>query len=262
MEISGSANTATNVSPRDDRVPILEMRGISKNFGHVCAVADVNLELYQGEVLALVGDNGAGKSTLIKILSGIYAPSAGDIYLRGLPVKIRNPAYAVSLGISTVYQDLALVETRDVASNIFLGQEPLKYKIIVDRDRMVVESRQLLKKLAIKIPTVFAMVRMLSGGQRQAVSIARAISRGGPVLLLDEPTAALGVEESRHILELIQRVKEQGNSIMIVSHNLRHVFSIADRIFVLRQGRKVGVVPKDSVTPEEVVRMITGVSML
>lgn len=253
--------STTHPSPtdRDQSVtPIIEMKGISKYFGNVRALHDVDFDLMPNEVLALVGDNGAGKSTLIKCLAGVHQPTQGTIYVDGQPVVLRSPNDATRLGISVVYQDLALVNCRDAASNIFLGREPTRGPFIVDKRRMTMEARELLNGLKIRIPSVSALVGLMSGGQRQAIAIARAISMGGRVVIMDEPTAALGVEESQKILELIAELREQGKSVIVISHNLAHVFSIADRIFVLRGGERQGVVRKEETTPEQVVGMITG----
>lgn len=234
------------------------MKRISKYFGPVRALDEVDFDLYPREVLALVGDNGAGKSTLIKCLAGVHAPTSGEIWIDGQRVVFRSPNDAAAHGIATVYQDLALVDARDVASNIFLGREPTRGRFVVDRARMLRESRALVNDLKIRIPSVKTLVGFMSGGQRQAVAIARAISRGGRIIIMDEPTAALGVEESQKILDLIVELREQGKSVIVISHNLAHVFSIADRIFVLRGGRAQGVRRKEETTSEEIVAMITG----
>jgi ABC-type sugar transport system ATPase subunit len=246
-----------NLNERVNEMPILEMRGISKSFGHVQALNDVDFEVYPHEVLALVGDNGAGKSTLVKVLSGVYSADRGSIQIDGKPVAIRSPFDAQQLGIATVYQDLALVDCRDIAANIFLGREPTR-GIIVNRKKMIQESEEVLGSLKIKLPSVTVAVGFLSGGQRQAVAIARAISRGGRILILDEPTAALGIEESQKVNNLISDLKARGSSVVIISHNLAHVFSVADRIFVLRHGQRVGTCTKQDTTMEQIVGMITG----
>lgn len=241
--------------------PVFEMRGISKRFGHVDALMEVDFEVLPGEILALVGDNGAGKSTLIKTASGVYMPDKGEIYVNGQRVHLATPHDARNQGIATVYQDLALADSRDVAANLFLGREPTRFGM-VDKARMNREAREVLRRLRTNIPSVQTPVGLLSGGQRQAVAIARAISQGGRIFIMDEPTAALGVRESANVLRLILGLKEQGSSVVVISHNLRHVFSIADRITVMRRGRKVGTRLKSDSTPDEVVRMITGADML
>lgn len=241
--------------------PVFAMRGISKRFGHVDALIDVDFEVLPGEILALVGDNGAGKSTLIKTASGVYIPDKGEIFVNGQRAHIHSPHDARGYGIATVYQDLALADSRDVAANLFLGREPTRF-FMVDKPRMNREAREVLRRLRTNIPSVQTPVGLLSGGQRQAVAIARAISQGGKVFIMDEPTAALGVRESANVLRLILGLKEQGSSIVVISHNLRHIFSIADRITVMRRGRKVGTRSKNESTPDEIVRLITGADML
>jgi ABC-type sugar transport system ATPase subunit len=239
------------------RTPLFEMRGISKAFGHVQALDAVNFEVFPNEVLALVGDNGAGKSTLIKILSGVYTPDQGHLWMDGAPVAIHDPFDAQRLGIATVYQDLALVDCRDIAANIFLGREPTS-GIVVNRKKMLQQSEQVLSTLKISLPSAAVVVGYLSGGQRQAVAIARAIARGSRLLVLDEPTAALGIEESQKVNDLILDLKARNTSVVVISHNLAHVFSVADRIVVLRHGQRVGTREKCHTTMEEVVGMITG----
>lgn len=252
-----SATPEPSAAVADNIRPILEMKGISKYFGHVKALENADFEVYPQEVVALVGDNGAGKSTLIKILSGVYLPDSGDIYIDNTLVSIRSPQDAQAQGMATVYQDLALVDCLDVASNLFLGREPTR-GIMVDRRKMVGESREILRRLRINISSVELIVGYLSGGQRQALAIGRAVSRAGRILIMDEPTAALGVEESQKALQLIEQLKAQGSSIVVISHNLAHVFSVADRIVVLRHGKRVGSRRKADTTTEEIVAMITG----
>ncbi|MDQ4076119.1 MAG: ATP-binding cassette domain-containing protein [Chloroflexota bacterium] len=246
---------------KTDVTPILALRGISKYFGHVRALDSVDFEVLPGEILALVGDNGAGKSTLIKIASGVYQPDAGQVYVDGEPVEFHSPHDARGYGIATVHQDLALADDRDVASNLFLGREPTRF-FMVDKGRMNREARQVLNRLRINIPSVETMVGWLSGGQRQAVAIGRAIAQGGRVFIMDEPTAALGVRESAKVLQLILGLREEGSSVVVISHNMRHVFSIADRITVLRNGQKVGTRVRRESSADDIVRMITGADML
>jgi len=244
--------------------PILEMRGICKYFGGVHALENVDFELHPNEILALVGDNAAGKSTLIKIISGVYTPDRGEIYLEGKRIEIRSPSDARALGIETVYQELALVETRDVAANFFLGREPIKEGsgIFVDKKKIEEVTVRTLKKLSITLPSLRTAVRYLSGGQRQALAVGRAAAWGGKIIIMDEPTAALGVEEARKVLGLVKQLKEQGASIIIISHNLRHVFSVAERIVVLRGGRRVGSKLKSETTGDEIVKLITGAELI
>ena len=251
-------------SSRDDAVPaqngtppLLEARGISKSFLHVQALDDVDFRVDPGEVVALVGDNGAGKSTLMKTLCGAYQPDAGSIVFDGRPVAMRTPRDAIALGIAVVYQDLALVDHRDVASNVFLGREPTR-GAAVDKPRMVREAREVLNNLKVTIPSVQTLVGLLSGGQRQAVAIARAVHQGGRLIFMDEPTAALGVREQAKVLRLIEDLRSRGTAVVVVSHNLQHVFSTADRIVVLRGGRNAGERIKAETTPEDIVRLIVG----
>ena len=251
-------------SRRDDAVPatnrtqpLLEARGISKSFLHVQALDNVDFRVEPGEVVALVGDNGAGKSTLMKTLCGAYQPDAGSIVFDGRPVTLRTQRDAIALGIAVVYQDLALVDHRDVASNVFLGREPTR-GAAVDKPRMVREAREVLNNLKVTIPSVQTLVGLLSGGQRQAVAIARAVHQGGRLIFMDEPTAALGVREQAKVLRLIEDLRSQGTAVVVVSHNLQHVFSIADRIVVLRGGRNAGERTKAETTPEDIVRLIVG----
>jgi ABC-type sugar transport system ATPase subunit len=243
--------------PTTERVPLLEARNISKSYLHVRALEDVNLRVYPGETVALVGDNGAGKSTLMKILCGAVQPDAGLVVVDGTPVTLRNPNDANALGIAVVYQDLALVNHRDIACNVFLGREPTK-GIVVDKGRMVRESREVLQRLKINIPSVYAPVGLLSGGQRQAVAIARAVQQGGRLVIMDEPTAALGVQEQAKVLDLIASLQAEGTALIIISHNLQHVFHFSDRVVVLRGGRNAGDRIRAATTPEEIVRLIVG----
>lgn len=240
-----------------ERTPLLEARNINKSYLHVRALEDVSFRVYPGETVALVGDNGAGKSTLMKTLCGAVQPDAGTISVDGKPVILRNPNDANALGIAVVYQDLALVNHRDIACNVFLGREPTK-GIVVDKGRMVRESREVLQRLKINIPSVYAPVGLLSGGQRQAVAIARAVQQGGRLIIMDEPTAALGVQEQAKVLDLIGSLQAEGTALIIISHNLQHVFHFADRVVVLRGGRNAGERVRVDTTPEEVVRLIVG----
>ena len=245
-------STETNGSP------ILEMKGISKAFGHVQALDMVDFELYPSEVLALVGDNGAGKSTLIKILSGVYTRDEGKIMIDGERVEIHTPSDAQHCGISTVYQDLALVDVCDVGTNIYLGLWPRRFGFLINFPKMYAQAREVLGTLRIDMPSVRVNVGDLSGGQRQAVAIARALARGERIFLLDEPTAALGVEQQAKVTELIADLKAHGKSIVVISHNLEHVFAVADRVVVLRHGRRVGTRFKTNTSKEEIVGLITG----
>jgi ABC-type sugar transport system ATPase subunit len=237
-------------------------RGLSKSFGHVRALQDVDIDVFEGEVLAIVGDNGAGKSTLTKILSGVYQPDKGEIRIEGRPVRIPNPHEARELGIATVFQNLALVDCRDVAANLFLGREPTRWGIFVDRRKMLADARRVIAELRVNVPSLTVEAGQLSGGQRQSVAIGRATSQQARVIIMDEPTAALGVRESRKVLDLILRLKAAGIGVVVISHNMRHVFSIFDRVMVLRHGRLVGVRRKGETTPDEIVRLIVGADTL
>ena len=242
--------------------PLLKLKGITKYFGYVHALDNVDLDINQGEIMALVGDNGAGKSTLVKIASGSLDYDQGNIELRGNKIKFKGPRDANSNGISMLYQDLSLVEPRDVAANLFLGKEPTHWGWYVDRKRMIEGSQLMLEGLRMKIPSPKTTVQYLSGGQRQGVAIARAVTQGASLLILDEPTAALGVQETKQVLSLIEELKNIGCTILIISHNLHHVFSIADRITVLRSGKKVGTWLKKGTKAEEIVSAITGADIL
>jgi len=255
---------AIGIAPATSGQPLVELRGICKTFGHVQALQEVDFYVQAGEVVGLVGDNGAGKSTLIKVISGAYQPDSGGIYVDGRAVTFHNPRDAISAGIATVYQNLALVDQRDVASNIFLGNELVR-GLVLDRRRMLDESSQVLHELRSDIPSVSTAVGLLSGGQRQAVAIGRAIHQGGGgtrLVIMDEPVAALGIEESRKVLRLIGQLKAQGRAVIVISHNLEHVFSVADRIVVLRRGRLVGDRPRAETTGSEIVRLIVGAEHL
>jgi ABC-type sugar transport system ATPase subunit len=239
--------------------PFLAARGLSKRYGHVTALDAVDIDVYEGEILALVGDNGAGKSTLIKILSGVHQPDRGEIIVADQPTRLGNPHRARDLGIATVYQNLALVDLRDVAANLYLGREPLKWRWFIDRRAMAEGARKIITSLKVNIPSVSTLVGQLSGGQRQSIAIGRATAQNGRIIIMDEPTAALGVKESRKVLDLILHLKASGKGVVIVSHNMRQVFSIADRIEVLRHGRNVGVRRRGETTPDEIVKLIVGI---
>jgi ABC-type sugar transport system ATPase subunit len=224
--------------------PILAALELYKHFGGLVAVDHVSLEVHPGEVVGLLGDNGAGKSTLIKMISGVYQPDGGRLVLNGQDVSFSSPHDAREVGIETIYQDLALCENLDVGANIFLGREPVRRVVgilpAVDRHRMLAESRQILTQLDIRIPGLTRPIRQLSGGQRQAVAIARAIYWNARVMIMDEPTAALGVPEQRKVLGLVRTLRERGVGVIIISHNLQDVLDVADRVLVMRRGRAVG----------------------
>jgi D-xylose transport system ATP-binding protein len=243
--------------------PLLQLQGVSKRFGAVQALRQVDFETHPGEVVALVGDNGAGKSTLIKIISGILPIDEGQVLFEGKPVKLVGPQSASALGIATVYQDLALCDNLDVVGNLFLGRElrtggPGALLGWLDETAMEQQAAELLKKLAVSIPSVRTQVASLSGGQRQSIAVARSMMGSPKVVLLDEPTAALGVAQTRQVLELIRRLREQGLGVVVISHNLADVFSVADRIVVMRLGRRVASFQVGAVSEVDVVAAITG----
>ncbi len=241
----------------DERELVLSLHAISKNFGAVSALTDINLDVHAGEVVALVGDNGAGKSTLVKILAGVHAPSSGSITFRGKPVTLADPATALELGIATVFQDLALCENLDVVANIFLGRELSPYRL--DEVSMELKAWTLLNELSTRLPSVREPVASLSGGQRQTVAIARSLLLEPKLILLDEPTAALGVAQTAEVLDLIERVRDRGLGVIMISHNMEDVRAVADRIVVLRLGRNNGVFEPDA-SNQELVSAITGAS--
>ncbi|XGV99719.1 MAG: ATP-binding cassette domain-containing protein [Leptolyngbya sp. BL-A-14] len=244
-------------------VPRLQLRGINKSFGGVRALQDVDFEAYAGEVVGLVGDNGAGKSTLIKTMSGAYIPDEGEILIDGQPVTIASPQDSTRLGIETVYQDLALCDNLDVVANLWLGREAYRDLIpgvlrVLDETAMEQRTSEVLKTLDVRIPSMRAPVATLSGGQRQCIAVAKTILRNPKVVLLDEPTAALGVAQTRQVLNLIQRLKQQGLAVVVISHNLHDVFEVADRVIVMRLGKRAATFEIKNTTPERIVAAITG----
>jgi len=251
------------MSSHGPETPLLEARKIEKRFGHVVALRDGNFSLAPNEVHAIVGDNGAGKSTLIKVISGVLHADAGELLLEGEPVQIANPREARALGIETVYQDLALAEHLDAAANLFLGRElylppPLSWFGFLDRKTMRERAREEMRRLKIGIQSVEQPVVELSGGQRQAIAVARAIAWGRRIVIMDEPTAALGVRESSMVLELIKEVKSHGLAVLMISHNLPEVFAVADRITVMRLGQTITTLTTKETSLEAVVAMMTG----
>ena len=241
-----------------DTTPVLELRGISKGFGAVQALDEVDFDIHAGEVVALVGDNGAGKSTLVKVMSGIYSPDEGEYHFEGQPVKIHGTQDAADLGVATVYQDLALADNLDVVGNLFLGHELTNVGPQMDETQMEHRAHELLGTLSTTIPSVRTEVSGLSGGQRQQVAIARSLLGEPKVVLLDEPTAALGVPQTAQVLDLIRRLRDRGLGVLVISHNLADVFEVADRIYVLYLGRPGGDYRVADVTREDVVAAITG----
>jgi D-xylose transport system ATP-binding protein len=243
----------------ESRQPILQLRGISKRFGAVQALSEVDFEVYPSEVVALVGDNGAGKSTLIKTMAGIYIPDSGEIWFEGKHVPVHGPRDSAALGIATVYQDLALSDNLDVVANLYLGREELGSPLpLLSEERMEQRAREVLKSLDVKIPNPRNPVAALSGGQRQSVAVARSVMWKAKVVLLDEPTAALGVQQTKQVLELVLRLRNQGIGVIVISHNLANVFEVADRIIVMRLGRRVGTFVRAESSEEAVVGAITG----
>jgi D-xylose transport system ATP-binding protein len=239
-------------------VPLLELRGVTKSFGSVQALTDVDLEVRRGEVMALVGDNGAGKSTLIKCVAGIHPMDEGEIIFDGKPVSIHSPRDAASLGIEVVYQDLALCDNLDVVQNMYLGREVHNWFHRLKEPPMEAKTTETLKTLAVTtIRSIRQPVATLSGGQRQSVAVARAVMWNSKLVILDEPTAALGVSQTEQVLALVKRLAEQGLAVILISHNLHDIFEAAHRITVLRLGRDIGVYEREKTTQEEVVHAIT-----
>jgi ABC-type sugar transport system ATPase subunit len=244
--------------------PVLEARHVTKHFGAVVALADASLRLFPNEVVGLVGDNGAGKSTLLKILSGVQGPSTGEIFVDGKPVQFRRPQDAMESGIETVYQDLALVDTMSAYQNVYLGREELsanplaRFFNLVDDRRMRDRAREVLDKLKVKVPSINVSVKGMSGGQRQCLAIARALLWGRRIVILDEPTAALGVRETEQVLEVIRDLRQHDVSVIIVSHNMQQLMSVADRITVMRLGRSIATRTVKNTQVSEIVGLITG----
>jgi fructose transport system ATP-binding protein len=249
--------------------PVLEARGLVKTFGHVIGLAGVDLQLYAGEVLAIIGDNGAGKSTIIKCLSGAMTPDAGTMLVDGREMTFRSTQEAREAGIETVYQTLAVAPALDIASNLFLAREQRRSGLLgsvlrmLDTGGMKREAKQYIDDLGIStLQNINQAVETLSGGQRQAVAVARAAAFGGKVVILDEPTAALGVRETGQVLRLIRDLRERGLGIILISHNMPNVFEVADRVHIQRLGRAVGVITPKSHTPAEAVAIMTGAARL
>ncbi len=238
---------------------VLSLTGVNKRFGAVQALTDVHMHVRAGEVVALVGDNGAGKSTLVKVISGVYTPDSGQIVFDGKPVTPKGPSHAQDLGIATVFQDLALCDNLDVVANLYLGQEHL-FQGLIDEVSMEKESWRLLRSLSAKIPSVRIPIAALSGGQRQTVAIARSLVGAPKVVMLDEPTAALGVAQTAEVLNLIERLREQGLGVILISHNMADVQAVADRIVVMRLGRNSAEFNVQEATTQQLVAAITGAS--
>ena len=242
--------------------PLLQIDGLSKRFGALQALEDVSFSVAAGEVVALLGDNGAGKSTLIKIVSGNMEPDEGQIVFEDLPVRLKTPSQAKDLGIETVYQDLSLCPNVDAVANFFMGRELCKSVLgflpVLDEDAMEEETRRALCDVGADVPSVRTEVEHLSGGQRQAIELCRFVHWGGKLVMLDEPFAALGVEQTRRGLELIDSVKRQGIAVIVITHNMLHAFQVADRAVVLYQGRVAGIRTISATNPDEVVALMMG----
>jgi fructose transport system ATP-binding protein len=270
VDQEGEGMTATDAAPapgpaREARVPVLAAKGLVKRYGRVTAIEDSDLELYPGEILAVIGDNGAGKSSLIKALSGALIPDAGEIYLDGQPVHFRNPMDARAAGIETVYQTLAVAPGLDIAENLFLGREERRPGFLgtvlrmLDRKHMRDEAKRHMSELGIAtLQNIGQAVESLSGGQRQGVAVARSAAFGSKVVILDEPTAALGVKEGNRVLQLIRDVRDRGLPVILISHNMPHVFEVADRIHIQRLGRRATVISPKSHSMSEAVAIMTG----
>jgi ABC-type sugar transport system ATPase subunit len=245
----------------EERAPLLAVRGLVKSYGAVEALRGVDLDLFKGEVLAICGDNGAGKSTLIKILSGAERASGGRMLLRGHEVDFRSPAEALRNGVATIYQELALAPRLSIAANVFMGSELtrpllLPFLRVLDRPRMAGQARGYLKRLAVEIADMSRPVERLSGGQRQAVAICRALRWNADVIIMDEPTAALGVKETAQVHDLVRRLHEEGHTVVLVSHNMRDVVALAGRVAILKGGRKVADRTVDGLKAEDLSRLI------
>ncbi len=241
--------------------PVLQLRDIRKTFGGVVAIENFSLDIHPGEIVALVGDNGAGKSTLVKIVSGVYPPTSGVITIDGQSVTMSNATMARAHGVEVVYQDLALADQQTVYMNLFLGRELVRKRFgLLDRRRMIAETRKLVQDLDVRIPSPLSIIRDLSGGQRQGVAIARATHWAKKLILLDEPTAALGVAETARVEEIVATLKARNIGVLIISHSLDQVFRLSDRICVLRRGNQIGVRERTKTDKNEIVAMITGLT--
>jgi fructose transport system ATP-binding protein len=266
--MSNPMRSASSDATRTGASPVLAATGLIKRYGHVTALDGADFELLPGEILAVIGDNGAGKSSLIKVLSGAVRPDEGEMYLDGKPVSFRGPLDARAQGIETVYQDLAVAPAMTITENLFLGRELYKpgffgQKLrLLDKRRMLAEANAHMASLKIGIRSMKQAVETLSGGQRQGVAVARSAAFARHVVIMDEPTAALGVKESNMVLELISRVRDKGLPVILISHNMPHVFEIADRIHIQRLGRRVALVNKRDIDMNHAVAVMTGAATL
>ncbi len=243
-------------------VPVIETRNIAKHYGGVVAISGANLKVHAGEVVAIVGDNGAGKSTFVKILSGAQPATEGSLHVMGRQVTFHQPSDARGSGIETVYQDLSLAESLDVLSNLFLGREECYFRFgglsILNRKKMTVRAQQLLNEIGVNVPDVRDIVGGLSGGQRQGVAIARAAGWGSQLIIMDEPTAALGVQETAHVHDIIRGLQSRGVAVLLVSHNMRQVMELSDRVYVFRRGRISAELQTARTSTDEIIAYITG----
>ncbi|MQT11874.1 ATP-binding cassette domain-containing protein [Segnochrobactrum spirostomi] len=262
MSLHQHENTAAAPHPAHGTRPLLDVRSVYKRFGGVEALKGVSMKLHPGEVVALAGDNGAGKSTLIKTISGVYQPDDGEIHFDGEPVRFETPEAARGHGIETIYQDLALADNLSIGANIFLGREPMKKVLgfipVLDRKKMADAAKETMARLDFHVTRMESPVARFSGGQRQAVAIGRAVYWNARVLIMDEPTAALGVPEQRKVVSLIQTLKAQGRGIIFISHNLHDIFAVSDRIVVLRRGSLAGERRLSETNPDEIVKLMVG----
>lgn len=247
-----------NGAPDHTGAPALELRSIGKSFGNVRALADVSLSAYPGEIHAIVGDNGAGKSTTLKVMCGIHRGDSGEMFVGGAPIVMHDPSEAQRHGIAVVHQDLALVECLDIATNMSLGAIPRRGRFFLDRARMESEAAKVLDDLRIRVGSVRTQIGLLSGGERQIVAVARAVRLDLPIMLLDEPTAALGVRETAHVGEILRDLRAKGKTILCISHDFEFVFRHADRITVMRLGKSIATRRVDETTRDEIVGLITG----
>lgn len=255
---SGTTHLVDEQHSDGDRRPVIELTKAWKMFGHVTALRDVDLTAMPGEVLAIVGDNGAGKSTLIKVLSGVHSPDRGELRIGGQVVHQPDPALVRELGVSAVFQDLAVVEPLDIATNMFLGRPLTKMRVFTDRRRMIAEAASTLQQLKVRLPSVRVPIGLLSGGQRQGVAIARAVHEDNPIILMDEPTAALGVRETAQVGAMIAELRARNKAVLLVSHDLPFVLEFADRVQVMRLGEVRAVRRIAEVDRDQLVGLITG----